>query len=82
MESTPATRREPHTVGACRGSIGRHVWAVSGQGRREGRRRASIFSVTLQRSSWVLSVHGSSAYGASGGDGGGCGGLGGGDGGG
>ena len=51
---------------------------VDVQGRREDRRRASIFSVTLQRSSWVLLVvHGSSAKGASGGDGRGCGGLGG-----
>ena len=50
---------------------------VDVQGRREDRRRASIFSVTLQRSSWVLLVHGSSAKGASGGDGSGCGGLGG-----
>ena len=64
-------------VGTCRGSIGRHVLAVSVQGRVEGKRRASIFSVTLQRASWVLLVHGSSAKGASGGDGGGCGGLGG-----
>ena len=39
----------------------------------QGRRRALIFSVTLQRSSWVLLVHGSSACGASGGDGGDCG---------
>ena len=53
------------------------------QGRREDRRRASIFSVTLH---WLGSgnhglghlgkVHGSSAKGASGGDGEGCGGLG------
>eukprot|EP00964_Phaeocystis_antarctica_P046841 scaffold27076_cov67-Phaeocystis_antarctica.AAC.1 len=47
----------------------------AGRGRR---RHASIFSVTLQRSSWVLWVHGSSAKGASGGDGGDDGGDGGG----
>eukprot|EP00964_Phaeocystis_antarctica_P031518 scaffold17831_cov70-Phaeocystis_antarctica.AAC.1 len=65
MESTPATRSESHTVGTCRGS----------KGRREDRRRASIFSVTLQRlgsggketAPLRLKVHG-------GGDG--CGGLG------
>ena len=41
-------------------------------------RRASIFSVTLQRASWEPSVHGSSANGASGGGGDGGGGEGGG----
>ena len=61
----------------------RHEWVVNVQGRGEGRRRASIFSVTLH---WLGSgnhglghlgkVHGSSAKGASGGDGEGCGGLG------
>ena len=58
------------------------MWTVNVQGEGEGRRRASIFSVTLQRSSWVLLVHGLSAKGARGGDGGDCGGLGGGKGGG
>ena len=77
MESTPAT------LGAAAFSVcssGAH-WCV-GTCMGQGRRRALILSVTLQRSSWVLSVHGSSAPGASGGDGGDCGTVGGPDGGG
>ena len=42
-----------------------------------GRRRAWILSLTLQRSSWLLPVHGLSAYGTSGGEGGDWGGEGG-----
>eukprot|EP00964_Phaeocystis_antarctica_P048864 scaffold28300_cov50-Phaeocystis_antarctica.AAC.1 len=71
MESTPAT------LGAARSAlfcvpigcalVCGHI--CKGQ----GGRRALILSVTLQRSSWVFSVHGSSAKGASGGDGGDCG---------
>ena len=54
------------------------IEASNVQGPGEGRRRASIFSVTLQRSSWVLLVHSLSARWANGsGDGGGCGRLGG-----
>ena len=57
------------------GGIGRHEYASHMQGPGEGRRRArraSIFSVTLQRASWVLLVHSLSARWANGsGDGGG-----------
>ena len=48
-------------------SIVRHIEFLYGE-------HSSIFSVTLQRSSWVLSVHGSSAPGVGGADGGGVGG--------
>ena len=48
-------------------SIVRHIESLYGE-------HSSIFSVTLQRSSWVLSVHGSSAPGVGGADGGGVGG--------
>eukprot|EP00964_Phaeocystis_antarctica_P137565 scaffold102158_cov51-Phaeocystis_antarctica.AAC.1 len=71
MESTPATLGAarlalfyvPVRCALVRGHI------CMGQ----GGRHALILSVTLHRSSWVLSVHGSSAPGASGGDGGDCG---------
>ena len=71
MESTPATLSAsrlalfyvPVRCALVRGHI------CMGQ----GGRHALILSVTLHRSSWVLSVHGSSAPGASGGDGGDCG---------
>jgi len=51
--------------------VGMYAWG-------QGRRRALILSVTLHRSSWVLSVHGgASGGGLGGGDGGGEGGDGG-----
>ena len=51
--------------------VGMYAWG-------QGRRRALILSVTLHRSSWVLSVHGgASGGGLGGGDGGGEGGEGG-----
>ena len=70
MVSTPATlsaaEGQRFPVGAHCGGWGYTVW------------RTLILSVTLQRSSWFSSVHGSPAPGASGGEGGGCGGVGGG----
>ena len=76
MESTPAT------LGAADGQhfLCAPVGCALVRGHMhgsQGRGRALILSVTLQRSSWVFSVHGSSAPGASGGDGGDCGTVGG-----
>ena len=71
MESTPATLGAARSALFCVPVGCALVCGHICMGR--GGRRALILSVTLQRSSWVFSVHGSSAKGASGGDGGDCG---------